>query len=185
MENRIMEEVDAFLDKIGRFNGQPFDVADMVHVSTANVTCSVSFGKRYDYDDKDFIRLTSSISEIASNSSLVGLTMFLPFLQYLPGDPLKLKDNLNSMSKIEDHCREKLNEHKETFQENDIRDVLDSLISRQKAGHGHDKVFTGKFNMIHNNKTYENICLLSQDNLTIKSFSSYIPESIVDSWSGD
>ena len=143
MEIRIMKEVEGFLGKICQFNETPFDIADICHVSASNIICSVVFGKRYDYSDEHFTRLSGSVVEMFKNPDTFGLTMFLPWLRYLQGDPLSTKDILKSVSKIADHCRRELEAHKESFDENNIRDVFDDLIHRQMRETGNDRIFSG------------------------------------------
>ena len=144
MEFRILEEVEEFLGKIGQYQEKPFDITDICHVSIANVTLSVTFGRRYDYSDEKFTRLLLSVAEIFKNPDTFGLTMFLPFLMHLPGDPLGTKEIMKWQSKIAEHCREEMVAHKESFDENNIRDILDAFIHRQRTESGEYRVFTGE-----------------------------------------
>ena len=72
------------------------------------------------------------------------LATYLPFLQYLPSDPLDTKSIIKSVSKMEEHFSRELQEHKESFEENNMRDVFDRLIYHQYNETGHDKFFTGE-----------------------------------------
>lgn len=56
-------------NRINSLVGKPFEVKTIMNASVANVIVSVLFGKRFDYQDTQFLRLLSLIGE---NVKLIG-----------------------------------------------------------------------------------------------------------------
>lgn len=128
MEDRINEEISYFLDELSCFKG-PFDVRELLNISVANVIAGILFGKRCDYDDKLFRSCLQAVDEAAklfAKSSL--LINCFPFLIVSPGDPLGLKKIEKIREKPQRFLNKIFKEHQETFDENNIRDVLDLYL---------------------------------------------------------
>ena len=84
METLLVKEIQHLLSRIGQRRGEPFDpLKDMAHTS-ANILCSVLFGKHYTLDDvifKDLLEYLSECYELAGHDNERN---FIPLLSYLP-----------------------------------------------------------------------------------------------------
>ena len=89
-EKHILREVKAFTKVIEKQNDQPFDITAYIHASTANVVFTSITGKNEHIDPliQSFIQLVGTEARLLPRVST--LLNCLPFLQYLPGDPLQL-----------------------------------------------------------------------------------------------
>lgn len=83
MEGPIREEVDSFLEVIGKFDGKPFDLKNIIQNSTSNVICAMAFGKRFDFDDPKFLQLMGNFDVMFEAMTSFGLANQFPFLQVI------------------------------------------------------------------------------------------------------
>ena len=56
LAEKIQQEVVEFLKGLENENGTSFDPSRLVHLSIANIICSVVFGKRCEHDDVFFLK---------------------------------------------------------------------------------------------------------------------------------
>ncbi|XP_076471759.1 cytochrome P450 2B5-like [Babylonia areolata] len=86
LAEKVQEEVQAFVQEIRSKDSQPFDPTRLIQVSVSNNICSISFGKRFHYDDQHFLKLVESLQEMFKLAGGASYCAFLPFLRHLPGD---------------------------------------------------------------------------------------------------
>ncbi|XP_030074127.1 cytochrome P450 2A5-like isoform X3 [Microcaecilia unicolor] len=63
IEERIQEEAQFLLEEIRKTKELPFDPTTFFSQAVSNVICSIVFGSRFDYDDKEFHHLLQMINE--------------------------------------------------------------------------------------------------------------------------
>ncbi|KAK3578379.1 hypothetical protein CHS0354_025473 [Potamilus streckersoni] len=138
-EQNILEEAQELVKIFEEQNGQPFQTKGIINTCVANVISHIVFGKRFKHTDANFRDLLYTIEEaskIVGNASV--LVNCFPFLQYLPGDPLKMRHMINISKKINKFSEVMCLEHKLTYKEDIARDVIDLYISKayemEKAG---------------------------------------------------
>lgn len=149
LETKIMEEVGIFLEELEGARGQPYaNIRDLAKVSISNIVCSVLFGYNHDSRDPQIKKL---LDNIEGNFKLIGLSSllnFFPILRFIPGDPFKLKQIISNGEYHRRLLRETVEEHKQTFDENNIRDFIDAYI-REMRKHERmgdtDHFFSGEF----------------------------------------
>ena len=56
LAEKIQQEVVEFLKGLENENGATFNPSHLVHLSIANIICSVVFGKRCEHDDVFFLK---------------------------------------------------------------------------------------------------------------------------------
>jgi hypothetical protein len=69
------------------FEPEPFDLTGILNTSMANNVMSITIGRRFDYDDPEFVRFIEILNDLASNPSVAGPVNFVPSLSKIPGDP--------------------------------------------------------------------------------------------------
>ncbi|KAK3084946.1 hypothetical protein FSP39_021877 [Pinctada imbricata] len=143
MEERILEEVDVFLDVMKRRNGEEFDVSELLSISVSNVICSVTFGTRYSHDDGRFKFILNLISESLADSRVGGILTFFPFLKYIPGDLFHYKKIMSNIEKMYDHIRLIIDEHKESphVTTETPNNYLDAFLKQQRERHDRKLLF--------------------------------------------
>uniref|UniRef100_A0A8C3WHX2 Cytochrome P450 n=1 Tax=Catagonus wagneri TaxID=51154 RepID=A0A8C3WHX2_9CETA len=131
LEDTILEECQHLIQNLESHRGKPFEVTTVMNASVANIIVSMLFGKRFDYDDTQFLRLLTLIDE---NVKLIGgpriaVTVFflLPFASSDYSRDYE-KDNHELFSFI----RMTFLDHRHKFDKNDPRSFVDAFFIRQQ-----------------------------------------------------
>ncbi|XP_062621579.1 cytochrome P450 2C28-like [Saccostrea cucullata] len=133
LESKILEEVRVFVQEVQSKNGQPFDMQALITVCVSNIMCSINFGERFEHNDKYFTSLIKSINENLSNGNIMFVATILPFLRYVPGDPLKIRKALKNVNMVEEYLNKIITDHKQSFDENNLRDFIDVYLKKMKS----------------------------------------------------
>ncbi|XP_065649370.1 steroid 17-alpha-hydroxylase/17,20 lyase-like [Hydra vulgaris] len=119
-------------------SNSPMELKTEFGVAILNVICFIVFGERYQYSDPAFIEILTTINNIVAGLSNTTAVDFLPGLRYLQFSEIKkLKSSLVIYFRL---LHDQLKKHKETFDENNIRDFTDSIIKFSK-----DETMENKF----------------------------------------
>lgn len=63
-EEKIVEELSYFLPKLKEMaSSGAFDPHQILQISVSNIICSIVFGKRFDYDDSEYINLMHMMNQ--------------------------------------------------------------------------------------------------------------------------
>ncbi|XP_055473341.1 cytochrome P450 2B1-like [Psammomys obesus] len=112
--------------------GAPLDTTFLFQCITANIICSIVFGERFDYKDRQFLRLLElfycTFSLISSFSSQV-FELFSGFLKYFPGTHRQISKNLQEILEYIGHNVEK---HRATLDPSAPRDFIDTYLLRME-----------------------------------------------------
>ncbi|CAK8686462.1 unnamed protein product [Clavelina lepadiformis] len=135
IETRIIEELRYFSQEIQNQKGKPFNIQQFLTTSAANILCSVVFGRRFDYDDEKFREIVKNLGDqfkLASHWMTMVLT-FVPTLCYAPFPPFSthVESSRKQLSAINEHIRQIIEEHRLSFDPNDIRDVVDQYLLKE------------------------------------------------------
>ena len=130
---------------------KPFDPVHYIYLTVYSILASSVFGKRYSMNDPEFLRLRYTSEE--SNKNLTGLVVaadFVPVLKPFVQSKVKLvrELTLEQLSIL----KQKYVLHQKDYQEGQIRDFTDALIS-------------AKFDALQNEK--ESAPYLTDDNLVL------------------
>nr|AUD09101.1 cytochrome P450 family 2 subfamily B [Neotoma albigula] len=132
VEERIQEEAQCLVEEFRKSQGAPLDPTFLFQSITANIICSIVFGERFDYKDRQFLRLMDmfyqSFSIISSFSSQV-FELFSGFLKYFPGAHRQVFRNMQEVLKYIGQCVEK---HRATLDPNSPRDFIDTYLLRME-----------------------------------------------------
>lgn len=147
-EKNIKEEVSQFLHVIKSNSHQDFDCHHIIQTAVSNIICSIAFGKRFEYQEKDFEQLMALVNE---NMRLVGgtsLVNYFPFLETFPTDPFKTRQTLNTVEKVQKVTRSWVDHHKATLDSNNPRDIIDLYLiqMQERSAQGQSTTFDGEFN---------------------------------------
>ena len=127
-----MEEIEAFLELLSSYKREPFDLTGILTTSMANNVMSITIGRRFDYDDPEFVRFIEMLNDVASNPVLAGPVNFVPSLAKIPGDPFRITPVIKKVDILFDYFRKQIKEHKETIDDCNIRDFTDAYIKEMK-----------------------------------------------------
>nr|XP_022302973.1 cytochrome P450 2E1-like [Crassostrea virginica] len=132
LQTRIIEEIEYFLAEVENTHGQPFDIQDLVSKSIANVISALVFGKRFELSDPTSAELCLLLNAIFQSTVFHSPIFIFPFLKHLPGDLFGSKKLMKKVNQIFDIICKILDEHRSTFDENNIRDFIDCYLKEQK-----------------------------------------------------
>ncbi|KAH0504154.1 Cytochrome P450 2B19 [Microtus ochrogaster] len=112
--------------------GASLDPTFLFQCITANIICSIVFGERFDYKDRQFLRLLDlfyqTFSLISSFSSQV-FELFSGILKYFPGAHKQIFKNVQEILYYIGHNVEK---HRTTLDPSNPRDFIDSYLIRME-----------------------------------------------------
>ncbi|XP_039624158.1 cytochrome P450 2C20-like [Polypterus senegalus] len=132
IEECIQEEAESLVKEFQKCEGSPCDPMYFLSTAVCNVICSVVCGKRFEYQDQNFIGLVSDINAILYHMSTPLAQLYNVFpniLRFLPG-PQHIV-----LQKIEDYKKKIaaiIENHMETVTAGSPRDFIDSYILKMK-----------------------------------------------------
>ncbi|XP_062985417.1 cytochrome P450 1A4-like [Elgaria multicarinata webbii] len=104
-----------------------FDPATITNYSVANVVCALCFGKRFDYNDKEFLSVIKLNSDLIKASSVFNPADFIPCLRYLPLPAAKVAREFYGRFNM--FVARRVEEHYTAYDKSHLRDITDALIS--------------------------------------------------------
>ncbi|XP_039587809.1 cytochrome P450 1A5-like [Passer montanus] len=113
---------------LGASSQKRFEPYRYLVVSVANVICAMCFGKRYEHEDQELLSLVNSTEEFTDVAAAGNPADFIPVLRYLPSRSMRLFIDFNRY--FVSFLQKRVKEHYETYDENNIRDITDSLIEQ-------------------------------------------------------
>nr|AXE71678.1 CYP2B [Arborimus longicaudus] len=132
VEERIQEEARCVVEELRKSQGTPLDPTFLFQCITANIICSIVFGERFDYNDRQFLRMLNLIYQTFSLTSSISshvFEFFSGFLKYFPGTHIQVSKNLQEILDYVGHSVEK---HRATLDPSNPRDFIDTYLLRME-----------------------------------------------------
>ncbi|EHB00994.1 Cytochrome P450 2B6, partial [Heterocephalus glaber] len=132
VEERIQEEAQCLVEELRKSQGGLVDPLFLLQSITANIICSIVFGKRFDYKDRQFLRLLDLFYQsfaLASSFSSQVFELYSSLLKHFPGTHRKIYKNLQEINAFIGHSVEK---HRETLDPSAPRDFIDTYLLRME-----------------------------------------------------
>ena len=146
-EDNIAAEVACVLEEIQAFQEQPFNPTHLFCNAVSNVTCSVTFGRRFEYSDQRFQKMMTFISRALELIGSGGTLQFLPITQKLTFLPIH-KEFQSCMGAVIDFIREEVESHRRDLDPDNRKDLIDAYLSEIERGKDVDKTPINTENMI-------------------------------------
>ncbi|XP_029019090.1 cytochrome P450 1A1 [Betta splendens] len=115
--------------------------------SVANVVCALCFGKRHDYNDKDFLAIVHINNEVLRIFAAGNLADFFPVFRYFPSP--SLRKMVQHIRRMNGFMEKSIEEHMNTFDKNCIRDITDALIALCEGREENDTAMLSNSQIIH------------------------------------
>ncbi|NWV82410.1 CP1A5 protein, partial [Dasyornis broadbenti] len=130
LEEHVSKEAEYLVSKFLQLMEEEkrFEPYRYLVVSVANVICAMCFGKRYEHEDQELLRLVNSAQQFDDVTGAGNPADFIPLLRYLPSRSMELFIEFNRY--FLSFLQKIVKEHYETYDENNIRDITDSLIEQ-------------------------------------------------------
>ncbi|EHB11773.1 Cytochrome P450 2B19 [Heterocephalus glaber] len=132
MEERIQEEAQCLVEELRKSQGGLVDPLFLFQSATANIICSTVFGKRFDYKDRQFLRLLDLIYQsfaLISSFSSQMFELFPSILKHFPGTHREISKVSQEIITFIGHSVEK---HQETLDPSAPRDFIDAYLLRME-----------------------------------------------------
>ena len=95
-------------------------------MSTFNIICTILFFHRYEEDNQEFQDIIKYLNLFIKTFNETSLISSVPWLRYFPSSASR---NIREIERLRDPIlRRKLQEHRKSYDENNLRDVTDALI---------------------------------------------------------
>ncbi|XP_060114371.1 cytochrome P450 2G1-like [Heteronotia binoei] len=132
IEERIQEEVQFLVEELKKTEGHFFDPTVPLSHVTSNVICSVVFGNRFEYEDKEFIALLGLIQKIIVllSSPWAQLSNYSPRLMQMFPSPLRKLAVY--MDELKDFISRRIQTHRDSFDPNCPRDFIDCFLTKME-----------------------------------------------------
>lgn len=140
-ESKIIEEVEVFLQILEDSKNEPIDITDAIQLCVSNVICSIALGKHFEHNDPDFVVLIELVRTTMKTINDAAMSEVFPFVKYIPGDRFNRKTMLDGVQHLLDLMADIVDEHKKTYDENNIRDFVDCYI--KELATSNSETFTG------------------------------------------
>ncbi|NXC08523.1 CP1A5 protein, partial [Orthonyx spaldingii] len=130
LEEHVSKEAEYLVTKFLQLMEQEkrFEPYRYLVVSVANVICAMCFGKRYEHEDQELLRVVNSAQQFDDVAAAGYPADFIPMLRYLPSRSMKMFMEFNRY--FLSFLQKIVKEHYETYDKNNIRDITDSLIEQ-------------------------------------------------------
>uniref|UniRef100_A0A2K5EEI6 Cytochrome P450 family 2 subfamily J member 2 n=1 Tax=Aotus nancymaae TaxID=37293 RepID=A0A2K5EEI6_AOTNA len=128
LEERIQEEAYHLTEAIKEENGQPFDPHFKINNAVSNIICSITFGKRFEYQDGQFQELLKLLDEVIhlETSKTCQLYNIFPWImKLLPGPHQTLFSHWQKLKLFVSHMIEK---HRRDWNPAETRDFIDAYL---------------------------------------------------------
>ncbi|XP_075116654.1 cytochrome P450 2C16-like [Leptodactylus fuscus] len=132
IEQRIQEEAQFLMEEFQKTKAQPLDPTFYFAKAVSNVICSVVFGSRFEYEDKEFLKLLGFLNEVFKGFSSVWGQMYNVYpavFGKIPGPHHKM---FNAVDGIQEFIKNRVKMHKESFDPSDPRDFIDCFLVRME-----------------------------------------------------
>eukprot|EP00057_Strongylocentrotus_purpuratus_P030622 XP_782220.1 PREDICTED: cytochrome P450 2C15 [Strongylocentrotus purpuratus] len=129
IETRIQEEARNLCNAFAQHSSEAFDAMHLTNAAVSNIICSITFGRRLEYDDPVFMdmiqRLRNVTSGVGINPIIRELMMRFPILLKTP---LLGKPKANLLG-VKNFITKEVIEHIESYHSSDIRDIIDMYLT--------------------------------------------------------
>ncbi|XP_067317012.1 cytochrome P450 2G1-like [Anolis sagrei] len=139
IEEQIQEEAQFLLEELQKTKEKPFEPSSLLSRTVSNIICSIVFGNRFDYEDKEFQALMemmhNAFQEMSSTWAQL-YDIYVSFLKYFPV-PLNKLDDL--MEELRLFIARRVKKNQETLDSNSPRDFIDCFliqIEKEKGNPG-------------------------------------------------
>ncbi|XP_012588922.1 PREDICTED: cytochrome P450 2F5-like [Condylura cristata] len=130
VEERVLEEAACLLGELQATSGTPFDPRRLLDSAVSNVICSVVFGKRYGYEDPEFLRLLDLFHDnfcIVSSRWGEMYNIFPSLLDWLPGPHHRIFQNF---AELRVFISAQIQQHRQTRRPGEHRDFIDCFLDQ-------------------------------------------------------
>ncbi|XP_028301097.1 cytochrome P450 2J6-like [Gouania willdenowi] len=129
LEQVVLDEFTNCAAYFSKYKGSLFNPQRIVTCMTSNIICSIVFGHRFEYSDEKFVNLIDMFDEAFQIQESIWSKLYNSFpgvMRLLPGPHQTF---LQIWESVKDFIREKIREHKKTWDPSEPRDFIDCYLN--------------------------------------------------------
>ncbi|XP_065648720.1 steroid 17-alpha-hydroxylase/17,20 lyase isoform X2 [Hydra vulgaris] len=126
MEKRAIDEYSHLNKKLLSLNGQAVSMKNMIELTILNIICTILFNQRYKQDDDEFHNIIKYSNLTVKAFGAGSLLSSIPWLRYFPTTASKYVQEIERLR--DPILKRKIQEHRKSYDENNLRDITDALI---------------------------------------------------------
>ncbi|KAM4695591.1 cytochrome P450 2G1-like [Rhinophrynus dorsalis] len=153
IEERIQEEAQFLTEEFRKTKSQPLDPTFYFSRAVSNVICSVVFGDRFEYEDKNFLKLMEYLNQVLRGVSNIWgqlYNIYPKVMSKLPGPHNKLFEYIEN---IKCFITERVKMHQESLDPTSPRDFIDCFLIKMEQ---EKNLPQSEFNMVNSiNATFD------------------------------
>ncbi|KAM9763025.1 cytochrome P450 2J6-like isoform 2-T2 [Menidia menidia] len=133
MEQSICEESRHLQEEMKKKEGEPFDPAPLLNSAVSNIICQIVFGRRFDYNDRNFQSMLKNLTDMAYLEGSIWALLYDAFptlMQHLPGPHNGI---FSSSKSLKASIRREIERHKLDLDPSNPRDYIDKFLVEEKG----------------------------------------------------
>ncbi|KAG1675950.1 Cytochrome P450 2C29 [Nymphon striatum] len=130
MQDKVIDEVQHTVSEMKKAEGKPISMDIIIQKATCNIFFNLAFNKRFDYNDPEFIVRLESLNTFMECSTKTFIMSLFPSLTFIVK---KYHDQIvSSFSSFISQAEDVIQNHKEDYDENNPRDLIDLFFMEMK-----------------------------------------------------
>ncbi|XP_058678879.1 cytochrome P450 2G1-like [Ammospiza caudacuta] len=128
IESRIQEEAQELLRACQDTKGEPFDPTFLLSCAVSNIICSIVFGRRFRYDDAEFLQLLRMMNDVFREMSTPWAQLYdtaESLLWWVPGPQRRIPRLLGRMR---DFIARRVRDNARSLDPQSPRDFIDAFL---------------------------------------------------------
>ncbi|XP_076819384.1 cytochrome P450 2J3-like [Clavelina lepadiformis] len=142
VEEYVLEEALELCSVLQSMKKTTFDITQILVHSVANIVCRISFGKRYNHTDVEFIKTARVLVDWFNQNSFAFMILTLaPFLRHFPPFRHSIQTLKEAREKLCLMLLDVVKERQESYDANEIRDFVDAYMEHMDKENDKEYVF--------------------------------------------
>ncbi|CAI9729727.1 cytochrome P450 2B4-like [Octopus vulgaris] len=127
LEEKISLETQRLGETFQSQNGKPFSLNKQLSLFTSSIIYNIIFGKRIKYSDSEFQEIVQHFQDVFKYIGVFVPENFFPFIRFFRWNS-PIEKVIRKQEKVRSYVKNKIIEHKETFNAENIRDFIDMYL---------------------------------------------------------
>ncbi|KAJ8029290.1 Cytochrome P450 2U1 [Holothuria leucospilota] len=138
-EDAIISEAKFLTDALVKLDGKVVNIEHLLNNAVSNIISSVSFGQRFEYDDKRFQNILERFNDMMRESVIrISVSVCLPFTKYIPFfGSTRIRNKMKYYISFHD---ETTVEHQGKFDVANMRDIMDAYLLEIKKSNNNGRL---------------------------------------------